>query len=338
MADIVVPHYVECQEGNYVDTSASSCDHARVIRRPDGDGDEALQASVTEAWLGTHASPNTRAAYRIDLETFAKWCANKGSVPLHANARALVAFQAAREAAGDSAATLRRRWSALSSFYEFVTDSDSALTNPVHGLVRPRVLAGDPSPTQILTAEAVERYREVAATLDPRLDALVSLLVSDGLKVGEALAIDICDVRGRPPAVSIRLHRRGASVQVMLDPYSGRAVRRCAGRRGSGPLFTGNRTKSGEDARRLTRFGADHLIRQLSTVDARRVTANELRRFHITANQGSGATIDSVRDRAGLADIRSVRRYLPGPDEATNPRARRRTIGRSPTSDAIGSG
>ena len=212
---------------------------------------------------------------------------------------------------------MRRRWSALSSFYEFVTDRDSTLTNPVRGLVRPRVLAGDPSPTQVLTAEDVDRYRAVAAMLDPRLDALVSLLVSDGLKVGEALAIDIGDVGGRPPAVSIRLRRRGATVRVLLDSYSGRAVLRCAGRRGSGPLFTGNRTKSEKDSRRLTRFGADHLIRQLSAVDAQRVTANELRRFHITANQSSGATIDSVRDRAGLADIRSVRRYLPGPDEAT---------------------
>ena len=36
---------------------------------------------------------------------------------------------------------------ALSSFYEFVTDRDSTLTNLLRGLSRPRVLAGDPSPS-----------------------------------------------------------------------------------------------------------------------------------------------------------------------------------------------
>jgi integrase/recombinase XerD len=281
-----------------------------MVHRRDGDGDEALQASVAEAWLGTHASPNTRAAYRIDLETFARWCAKKGSIPLRANARALVAFQAAREAAGDSAATLRRRWSALSSFYDFVTDREPTLTNPVRGLSRPRVLAGDPSPTPTLAAEDVDRYRTLAATLDPRLDALVSLLVCDGLKVGEALSLDVDDVSGRPPSVSIRVRRRGESRRVVLDPHSGRAVVRCAGGRRRGPLFTGNRTTPSDDPRRLTRFGADHLIRQLSADDIGRVTASELRRFHITANESSGANIESVRDRAGLADVRSVRRYL----------------------------
>jgi site-specific recombinase XerD len=286
------------------------------MRRPVEDGDEALQASVAEAWLGSHASPNTRAAYRIDLETFARWCANKGSIPIRADARALVAFQAAREAAGGSAATLRRRWSALSSFFEFVTDRDSTLTNPVRGLSRPRVLTGDPSPTQMLSAEDVARYRAVAAMLDPRLDALVALIVSDGLKVGEALALDVGDVSGRSPNVSIRLRRRGESIRVMLDPYSGRAVRRCVEGRQSGPLFTGNRTQSAGNPRRLTRFGADHLIRQLSEDDATRVTANSLRRFHITTHESSGANIESVRDRAGLADVRSVRRYLSRPDEA----------------------
>ena len=309
-----------------------------MVRRLAAGGDEALQASVAEAWLDSHSSPNTRAAYRIDLEAFAKWCAKKGSIPLRADARALAAFQAAREAAGDSAATLRRRWSALSSFYEFVTDRDSTLTNPVRGLSRPRVLAGDPSTTPTLTAEDVDRFRTLAATLDPRIDALVSLLVSDGLKVGEALSLDVDDVSGRPPTVSIRVRRRGESRRVILDPHSGRAVLRCAGGRRCGPLFTGNRTTTSDEPRRLTRFGADHLIRQLSADDAGRVTANELRRFHITAaNESSGANIESVRDRAGLADVRSVRRYLSRPDEVNDCRAQwRKSVGRSSASEAPG--
>jgi site-specific recombinase XerD len=281
-----------------------------VPRRSNRLGDEALQRVVAAAWLETHAAANTQSAYRTDLETFGRWCAKNGAIPIRADAATLVAFQAAREAAGDSASTLRRRWSALSSFYEYAVSNDAVETNPVLGAVRPRIPKGDPSPTVQLSAQAVEDYRTVAAALDPRLDALVALLVCDGLKIGEALALDIEDVTGKPPKTSVTIRRRGVSKQVMLDTRTARAVLRCAGPRRRGPLFTSNRSAAADSPRRLTRFGADHLIRQLTTDKATRVTANELRRFHITANHAAGADIDSVRDRAGLADVRSVRRYV----------------------------
>ena len=79
---------------------------------------------------------------------------------------------------------------------------------------------------------------------------------------------------------------------------------------------------------RLTRFGADHLIRQLRTDEAtEQVTANALRRFHITARRHGGADLDDVRDRAGLADVRSVRRYAVT-TEAKKERRRRARDGR----------
>jgi site-specific recombinase XerD len=292
-----------------------------VARRTNRPGDEALQRWVAAAWLETHAAANTRAAYRTDLAMFGRWCAKNGSIPIRADAATLVAFQAAREAAGDSASTLRRRWSALSSFYEFAVDNDATERNPVLGAVRPRIPKGDPSPTLLLSAQAVDGYRAVAAALDPRLDALVALLVFDGLKVGEALALDIEDVRGKPPKTVVTLRRRGVSKQLTLNADTARAVLRCAGRRRGGPLFTSNRTASADPPRRLTRFGADHLIRQLASGKGARVTANELRRFHITAHHEAGSDIDSVRERAGLADIRSVRRYVTQNNEGAEPAA-----------------
>ena len=115
-----------------------------------------------------------------------------------ADTATLVAFQAAREAAGDSPSTIRRRWSALSSFYEFVLDETAP--HPTRRTASPtRVADGNPSPTARLSAETVAAYRAAAAALDPRLDALVALLVADGLKLGEVLALDVGDVRAEPP-------------------------------------------------------------------------------------------------------------------------------------------
>ena len=47
-----------------------------------------------------------------------------------ADTATLVAFQTAREAAGDSDSTIRRRWSALTSFYSFVVERELRAGQP----------------------------------------------------------------------------------------------------------------------------------------------------------------------------------------------------------------
>ncbi len=250
--------------------------------------DQPLEQQLIDAWVDRQRSTNTRAAYHLELKSFRTWCAGRGAIALRADHETVVAYAAARQDAGDRPATLRRRWSALSSFFDFAIDQHAITSNPVLGLPRPTTSSTDPSTTVQLSPEAVAAYRAVAAATDPRLDALVALLVMDGLKLGEALALDIDDVRGRPPKVSLILGRRGIATRVVLAAESGRAVRRCIGPRRDGPLFLSGAAQPGEP-RRLTRFGADHLIRQLSRDQSRRVTANELRRFHII-NTAAGST------------------------------------------------
>ena len=70
--------------------------------------------------------------------------------------------------------------------------------------------------------------------------------------------------------------------------------------------------------RRLTRFGADHLIKQLRSDDDGPLTADALRRFHFTASRAAGTALDLVREHAGLTDLRSLRRYLGPPRDKTS--------------------
>jgi site-specific recombinase XerD len=256
------------------------------------------EQGVIEAWLAKQSSVNTRSAYRTDLETFGRWCAQNQAMPLHADAATVAAFQLAREAAGDSAATLRRRWSSLSSFYRFAILTDITDVNPVAGAQRPPLVTGDPDATPVLTRRAVDAYLATAAALDPRLDALVSLLVFDGLKLGEALALDVEDVTGRPPRVALTIRRKGVSRRVTLGAESAQAVRRCVGRRRSEPLFTSGRAAASESVpRRLTRFGADHLIRQLTEHGDPRVTSNAFRRFYVTSHPAPRSETEELAQR-----------------------------------------
>jgi len=303
---------------DYVDKMVLRWDDPHMARKVSRRDDEASQSdAAVDGWLSAQTSPNTQAAYRCDLEAFGSWCAREGAIALTADTATLVAFQAAREATGDSDSTIRRRWSALSSFFDYAVQHDLRASNPATGVNRPKVVPGDPSPTERLSADAVASYRAAAAALDPRLDALVALLVTDGLKVGEALALDIEHVTGRPPAATITVRRRGQPKRIVLDRDSAHALRRCIGKRRSGPVFVSERSAKSDVPHRLTRFGADHLIRQLRTSHATAtVTANALRRFHINTAQADGTALDDLREGAGLAAMRSLRRYTDNTPDA----------------------
>jgi len=288
------------------------------VTQPRRAASDAAFENLRERWLASQVTANTRAAYAIDLTKFGQWCASQRTMPLVVDARAIGAFQAAQAAAGSSVATQRRRWAALSSFFQFAVDAGELESNPAGVGERPQLPAGVASPTVMLSAEVVEAYLASAAALDPRLDALMSLLVFDGLKLGEALALDVGDVHGRPPNVTVFVRRRRGDKRVKLEPRSAGAVHRCVDRRVNEPLFTGPRR--GGVAHRLTRFGADHLLKKLaSTGDV--LTSNALRRFHVTSRHDSGTALEKVRDGVGVDDLRTVRRYL-RPDQApTEPEA-----------------
>lgn len=162
----------------------------------------------------------------------------------------------------------------------------------------------------VVSTAAVDAYLAMAAALDPRLHALVSLIVLDGVKLGEAPALDTDDITGRPPKTTVTIRHSSKTRAVALSDSTARAVRRCVAKRRDQPLFTSGRRARTHPPNRLSRFGADHLIRHLRRSNDERVTANELRRFYITSNHRSGATIDELRDNARLADTRSIARYL----------------------------
>jgi site-specific recombinase XerD len=63
---------------------------------------------------------------------------------------------------------------------------------------------------------------------------------------------------------------------------------------------------------RLTRFGADHLIKQAATAAGieRPVSANVLRRTHVTTAQRAGVAIDDIQRTMGHTDVRTTRRYM----------------------------
>src|SRR3954451_5443246 len=95
---------------------------------------------VTEAWLADRrVSGHTRAAYRRDVHGWLGWCAAAGVEPLRASFLDVNGYARGLESQGLAVATVARKLSGLSSWYDFLVKVRAVEANPVSGADRPYV-------------------------------------------------------------------------------------------------------------------------------------------------------------------------------------------------------
>jgi integrase/recombinase XerD len=200
--------------------------------------------------------------------------------------------------------------------------------NPAVHVRRPEV---DPDASTTLGLPSTTPARTLlaaAAEHSSRMLALVALLLVDGLRISEALSLDVDDVRdvdrghrvgalrrkgGRaalPPLVADAIdtylaHRADTSLTAGASSMASSSP----GRRPelTGPLFvtrTGARWRPGNAARALTALAA-----RTGIPGAARVTPYALRHAAITLALDAGVPLHEVQDFAGHRDPRSTRRY-----------------------------
>lgn len=155
-----------------------------------------MTPAVVEAYL-THLaaerrlSPHTLAATRRDL----------GKLAAHAGAHALDSLTVddirraivGLRAAGLSASSVARHLSSWRGFYAFACRRHGFSSNPCLGLRPPR--AGKPLP-EVLSPDACARLLDRAPddALETRDRALFELIYSSGLRLAEAVSLDLADV------------------------------------------------------------------------------------------------------------------------------------------------
>src|SRR4051812_14897516 len=97
-------------------------------------------AQVTEAWLANRRlSEHTRDAYRRDVAGWLAWCAARELEPLRATFLDVNTYARSLEARPLAAATVARKLSGLSSWYDFLVKLRAVEANPVGGAHRPYV-------------------------------------------------------------------------------------------------------------------------------------------------------------------------------------------------------
>jgi integrase/recombinase XerD len=280
------------------------------------------QQVLVSAWLTGLRSARTRRAYAGDVVAWLGWLAERGTDVLAAGRVHVDLWAATQLDAGAAASSVRRRLSALSSFYRYCAAHDLAGRVPTQGVARPVV---DPDYTATVGLDR-DQARALVAAADAdtgaqalRTAAVVRLLLHNALRVDEACAADIADLGEDSGHRVLRVVRKGGrkakipltpATVAALEAYLADRARRAGAtdwRQLGGPLLAtaaGGRLRQAhlwELVRRLARTAGIGAWAQLSP--------HSLRHSAITFALDAGASLRDVQDYAGHKDPRTTRRY-----------------------------
>lgn len=245
---------------------------------------------IVDYWLAAQTSEQTRVGYAREARMFTDWCHGYGVDPRVVRRHDVEAYRNERTAAGDSARTLARRLSAISSLYTYGGGYGLG-ANPVTGVKRPKVDRTS-SPSQSLARTEVPNLLAVAEADGPRSGALVALLMLAGLRVSEALSADICDLGHDHGHRTLTVRAKGgAETKVPLAPAVARAVDAAVAGRTAGPILA---TSTGKP---MDRRHAHRTVQRLAAAagieGAENVGPHDLRHTAVTGVLEMTGSIDA---------------------------------------------
>lgn len=179
---------------------------------PDPAGAAGLERFLASLKHERRLSAHTHDAYRRDLERLLEFCRRRGLAVATLGHAEVRAFAAGEHAAGADARTVQRRLSAVRAFYRFLAREGTCTTNPAQEVRAPKAARRLPA---TLDPDAMGRLLEMAGTdhLSVRDRALMELLYSSGLRLGEIVGLDLedLDLKDR----TVRVTGKGAKVRVV---------------------------------------------------------------------------------------------------------------------------
>ncbi|MFI5401971.1 MAG: site-specific integrase [Planctomycetota bacterium] len=175
----------------------------------DGERREFLRWAEAEACLAR----NTVAAYRRDLEDYARFLAARRRTPLRARPHDVVEYLARLRADGRAEATVCRRFACLRGFHRFLTAEGLAPGDPTSTLDSPRkwrTLPRVPSSKQV---EALLAAVPVDTARGRRDRALFEALYATGARVGELTGARVRDYHEELGL--LKLHGKGSKERLV---------------------------------------------------------------------------------------------------------------------------
>lgn len=256
-------------------------------------------------WLGSGFSTETRTAYSRSVAEWARVCDGWGIHPLAARRPHVDRWARDLEAAGQASTTIRRKLSSLASVYAYAVDEGIITSSPAARVRRPKT--GDRHQAPGMSRDEARAFLTEASKDGPRNAALIGLLLRNGLRVSEAIGLDVADLDTERGHRVIRMVGKGSkAATIALSPATARDLDSYLSDRADGPLFA---TAGGK---RLDRAAVWKVVRRLGRqagLPQTRLSPHSLRATAVTLLLDSGASLRDAQDFARHADPRTTRGY-----------------------------
>lgn len=246
----------------------------------------------------------TAAVYSLGLRQWFGWCESNGIDPMQVRRTHFDLWRRYLESAGKAPATIANRLGAVAMYYRWLHEEEWLVRNPAAHLRRPTV----PTDSNTVGLDRAEMGRLLyeAERSRPSDYALVALLAVNGLRVSEALGIDIENMavqRGHRTVTIVGKGNKPATVP--MPPRVCRAVDLACAERTEGPLILDTH------ANRMNRHSAGWVIAKLGRRAGieHHVHPHALRHACVTAALDAGVPLRDVQNLARHADPRTTSRY-----------------------------
>lgn len=282
-------------------------------------------------------SPHTRAAYRRDLRALAGYCDEQGLAEWPAlNGNDIRALAAQEHRRGLAPRSIRRRLSAIRTFFRFLRREGVVKRNPADGIRAPKADRHLPG---TLDPDTMARLLDIRGD-DPltiRDRAMLELLYSSGLRLAELVGLDLGDLRLDDATVEVR-GKGGKERIVPVGRHAREALQGWLRTRVALASVDEKALFVGRGGRRLGARGVQARVRHWARrqgIDSR-VYPHLFRHSFATHLLESSGELRGVQELLGHADVGTTQIYthldfqhLAQIYDSAHPRARRRDEQRS---------
>ncbi len=267
-----------------------------------------------------NSSRHTVEAYRRDLRQWERWATGDGARPLvvadvtPSDLRAWLGEQARSGLAGS---TVKRKASALRSFFHYLLSKKLIDSNPASRLATPKL----PKPLPVFVRRGdmealldVDDAKADTPFLSARNHLIVDMLYSAGMRCSELVDLRDAAVDTRAATLRVIGKRRKERIvpvgeQLCRDIDAYRQLRDDEGLASTGPDSPLFLRPDGEPITRNDVYSIVHRMMQQAGVRASRLSPHVLRHSCATDLLNAGADLNSVRELLGHASLATTQIY-----------------------------
>ncbi|OGH48284.1 MAG: hypothetical protein A3A51_00610 [Candidatus Levybacteria bacterium RIFCSPLOWO2_01_FULL_39_10] len=250
-------------------------------------------------------STATIVAYTKDIEQLTEFLAERGITTVdEVKKEDIEAFLARLSKENYTPKSVSRKINSIRTFYRFLKSNNFIKDDPSLLISHPKY---ELAPPRILTPTEYRALRD-AARNDPRMSAIIELLLQTGIRIGELTALRLSDVRGDILHVpSIEKHEERT---VPLNKRAQEALNKY--------LEVRPKTRSVDDFLFITKSGKPFLIRNIRTsieryyrlAEIKDAKVNDLRHTFVAHHLKNGTSLVLLSKMLGHKRISTTERYL----------------------------